>query len=99
MLELMQVQMVADKLAGVCDERVRAEDLDEPWRSVFRAVKPLDGDMDFAPRMLWWGLCEAGVEGEEKKNGMIERVVALLPDRPLPYKSLEEMARELEPVT
>jgi hypothetical protein len=97
MLELMQIQRVAEKLAGQPLPSIRRGDMDEPWDTLFQNVERLD-DLGLAGRTLWMVLDEEGIGTPHERNEIINQVVAALPSAHHPYRSLLDVAARLPPV-
>jgi hypothetical protein len=94
MLKWNQIQAVADKLAGQERMMVRPGDLDEPWRTLYRRLEPVD-DPAMRERALW-----KATAGMEDRNALVEEVVvALLGTSGVErHRSLGKLADDLEPV-
>lgn len=89
----MQVQAVADRLAGLPEKRaLRAAQFEEPWRSCWRALT--DGEGQAA---LLRALQD---RPERERNEIVQAILAMAPGRGLPaFQSLEDLAADLAPVT
>jgi hypothetical protein len=100
MLRWNQIQAVADKLAGQGRIVVRPGDLDEPWRTLFTRLEPVD-DPAMRERALWIATADLpGRAGPEDRNALVEEVLgALLASEVGHHRSLGKLAEELEPVS
>ena len=94
MLRWRQVQAVADKLLGREGLGVRAAEMDEPWRTLYRRVGPV-GDPAMVERELW-----KATSGLEDRHGLVETVLLSLPRASAvrQFKALDELAEDLPPV-
>jgi hypothetical protein len=94
MLKWNQVQAVADKLAGQQRMVVRPADLDEPWRTLFCRLEPVD-DPAMRERALW-----KATAGLHDRNALVEEVLVALSSvsGASCHPSLGKLAEELEPV-
>jgi hypothetical protein len=97
MLKPMQIQRIAEKLAGQPLPLIRPGDMDEPWDTLFQNVERLD-DLGLAGRTLWMILDEEGIGTPHERNEIINQVVAALPSAHHPYRSLLDVAARLPPV-
>jgi hypothetical protein len=97
MLKPMQIQHVAEKLAGQPLPLIRPGDMDEPWDTLFQNVERLD-DLGLAGRTLWKILDEEGIGTPHERNEIINQVIAALPSAHHPYRSLLDVAARLPPV-
>ena len=93
MLRWRQIQAIADKLLGR-GGGVRAEDLEEPWRTLYRRVRPVDDPL-LAERALW-----KATVGLEDRHGLVEAVLLGLPGAGAvsQFRALDALAEELPPV-
>ena len=93
MLKWRQIQAVADKMLGRGDG-VRMADLNDPWRTLYRRVRPVD-DPAMMERELW----KAAV-GLEDRNGLVETVLLSLPSAGAvcQFQALDALAETLPPV-
>ena len=94
MLRWRQVQAVVDKLLGREGSGMRVEELEEPWRTLYRRVGPVD-DPVMRERELW--KATAGLEG---RNKLVETVLFSLPGAGAvrQFQALDELAEGLPPV-
>ena len=92
MMELAQIYVIADRLAGQLQGIVRPSDLDEPWRTIFGRVEPVD-DLDMAERVLW-----KATDGLEERNRLVEVILEAMPVPGVGFPSLEELGESLPPV-
>ena len=92
MLTWLQMQAVAQKLTNRVPEGLRAHDLDEPWRTLFRRVEPADDPAMFG-RALW-----KATVGLEDRNALVDAVLEVLPSILPTIPSLEKMAANLLPI-
>ncbi len=95
MLKWRQIQAVVDKLTGRELSAAQALDLDDPWRTLYRRVQPVDHP-GLYERELW-----KASAGLEDRNGLIQTVLHSLPG-PAAYsqfRPLDELTANLAPVT
>ena len=92
MLTWLQMQAVAQKLTNRVPEGLRAHDLDEPWRTLFRRVEPAEDPAMFG-RALW-----KATVGLEDRNALVDAVLEVLPSIRPTIPSLEKMAANLLPI-
>jgi len=92
MLEWLQMQAVAQKLTNRVPGGLRARDLDEPWRTLFRRVEPAEDPAMFG-RALW-----KATVGLEDRNALVDAVLEVLPSILPTIPSLDKMAADLPPI-
>lgn len=91
MLERVQVQAIADRLAGR-EPQVRASEMGEPFRSIYERITP--GAISGMGRegALW-----ASLRGVENANALANVILNAMPEV-VDFRSLEDLAGDLEPV-
>jgi hypothetical protein len=95
MLRRLQIQAVADKLAGL-EPQVEPDALDQPWRQLLARVDPAEtGQHRLALFMAMDGM---RWESEESRQAVMTEVLAALPGQMEKPLSLEELADSLPPV-
>jgi hypothetical protein len=95
MLKWRQIQAVAAKLTGRELTVAQDTDLDDPWRTLYRRIQPVDHPALYE-RELW----KASV-GLEDRNGLIDTVLLSLPGPGAcsQFRPLDELTANLAPVT
>jgi hypothetical protein len=73
MLELVQIHLVAQKLAGADHPVVRPRDLTPPWAELYTRLQPLD-DLTLAGRVLWETLAAIGITDPATRNQIADQV-------------------------
>jgi hypothetical protein len=88
----MQIQAIADVLAGLGPSDLPARDFDPPWRDVYRAV------LEAPPGQAQEALIQAPA-GHPDYDSVIGAIFAALPGDRLAFPSLQQIAASLPPVT
>ncbi|MFN2225971.1 MAG: AAA family ATPase, partial [Anaerolineae bacterium] len=93
MLRWRQMQAINDKLLGR-GAAVPPGDLDEPWRTLYRQLEPVD-DRLLAERALW-----KATEGLDDRHTLVETVLLGLPSAGAvsQFQPLDALAADLPPV-
>jgi hypothetical protein len=94
MLDIVQIHTIVDKLIGQENDAVRPEDMDEPWRTIYRRVRTID-DLALAELELW-----KATEGLRRRNQLVESLLAATPKAPggNRYPSLADIGGSLSPI-
>jgi hypothetical protein len=89
-----QIDRIVDKLVGRELGIVRPGDLDEPWWTIYRRVRPVD-DLHQAEAELW-----KATVGLKDRSALAEAVLLALPDSQelRSHPSLADVAEDLPPV-
>ena len=95
MLKWRQIQAIVEKLGGRELPPAQAIDLDDPWRTLYRRVRPVDHPSLYE-RELW-----KASAGLEDRNGVIETVLLSLPgpDTRSQFRPLDQLTAGLAPLT
>ncbi len=95
MLKWRQIQAIVEKLGGRELPPAQAIDLDEPWRTLYRRVRPVDHPALYE-RELW-----KASTGLEDRNGLIDTVLLTLPGpcTSSQFRPLDQLTASLAPVT
>ncbi len=95
MLKWRQIQAIVEKLGGRELPPAQAIDLDEPWRTLYRHVRPVDHPALYE-RELW-----KASTGLEDRNGLIDTVLLSLPGpgTSSQFRPLDQLTASLAPVT
>lgn len=90
----MQVQAVADRLAGLPEKRsLRASQFEEPWRTCWQAQGQAEGGQQAL-------LLALQSYPDRERNEIVKAILAMAPGKGMPvFQSLEELAVGLSPVT
>jgi hypothetical protein len=91
LLETNQILAIADKLLGQEHVRVRPNDLDEPWLSLYGRLQPPDTPAQ-AREALW-----RASHGLSDRQRLVDAVLQALPATPA-YPSLQDLAGSLPPI-
>jgi hypothetical protein len=94
MLRWRQIQAVVEKLGGRELPNALATDLEDPWRTLYRRIRPVDHPSLYE-RELW-----KASAGLEDRNGLIETVLLSLPGPAArsQFRPLDELTAGLSPV-
>jgi hypothetical protein len=94
MLAIGQIDRIVAKLSGEGGGTDWAADMQEPWRTMYQRVHPLE-DLSMAERELW-----KAAAGMPRRNELVEIVLAAMPNPESDngYPSLAEIAGSLRPI-
>ncbi len=90
----MQVQAVADRLAGMADRTgTKLREFEEPWRTCWQALGKTQGGQQALLQALQ-------AYPDRERNEIVQAILAMAPGRGLPaFQSLADLAADLTPVT
>ena len=90
----MQIQAVADRLAGMADRTgLKLREFEEPWRTCWQALGKTQGGQQALLQALQ-------AYPDRERNEIVQAILAMAPGRGLPaFQSLADLAADLTPVT
>jgi len=96
----LQIQAVADLLAGLGETSLPVDDFSEPWSTVYRAILDVrgPGSHDAPPAAAQQALLKA-LEDHPDQASIIRAIFAAVPGAKLDFPSLQEIAASLPEVT